>query len=159
MGAASGTSWMRGGRFTRLRCAVSGHRWASTPTSSGAVVVLCGRCGELITAGFVDQAKVLGLADVEGRSFLGVASSCRLAVDLVAAVGDRDEALRSRLRGEATARPGDAVDALAQVAVVLSGMFDPQRPLRALQVVADAVERSAVEHELLELSRRPRPPR
>lgn len=112
------------------------------------MVVLCARCGELVSAAFVDQADVLGLAAAHGQSWLGVTSSSRLAIDLVAAVADRDETGRSRLRKQATARPGDAVDSLAQLAVVLSGMVNPGLPLRGLQVVADRVERSVVEWEL-----------
>ncbi|TFV66312.1 hypothetical protein E4P40_25480 [Blastococcus sp. CT_GayMR20] len=139
---------MPGGRLTGLQCALVGHRWTSQPTLSGTVMVLCERCAEMVSAGFVDQARVLGLADVAGRSFLGATSSSRLAVDLAAAVAARDGEARRRLREEATARPGQAVDSLAHLAAVLSRMVNPRRPLRGLQVVADLVERSALEVEL-----------
>lgn len=155
-GQAAGTGWLRGGRLAGVRCTLIGHRWTSQPAVSGAVLVLCGRCGELVCAGFVDQADVLGLPAAEGDSWLGVASSSRLAVDLVAAIVDFDEGARLRLRRDAVARPGDSVDVLAQLAAVLSRMVDPRRPLAALQAVADRVERSIIERELLELARRAR---
>jgi hypothetical protein len=41
------------------------------------------------------------------------------------------------------------VDTPAQLAAVLSRIVDPRRPLAALRAVADRVERSVVERELL----------
>jgi hypothetical protein len=144
----------RAGLLDALRCALRGQQWNSTPTSRGVVLVLCGRCRELVVAPFVDEVTVLGSPPPSGTSFLGATSACRTAVDLVAAVAAGDEMSWGRLRQEATARPGGSVDALASLAAVLSGMFDPRDRMRALWTVADAVERSVLEQELLEVSRR-----
>lgn len=154
--AASEARWLRGGRAAGIWCALRGHRWASTPTASGDILVLCDRCRELITAGFVDQAKVLGLGDVAGECWLGTTWSSRVAVDLVTALLTGEEDNRRRLRREATARPGDAVDALAQLAAVLSGMVIPASPRAAVNAVADRIERSVLELELLDSLRRSR---
>ena len=147
------TVWLPGRPLAAVRCAVAGHRWASQPTVEGDVLVFCGRCAEIVRCRFVDQSAVLGLAAAEGDSWLGVTSSSRLAIDLVAALIDSDEPARLRLRRDAAARPGDSIDVLAQLASVLSRMINPRRPLAGLQVVADHVERSVLERELLELSR------
>lgn len=143
------TSWLPGRRWTRLRCAVRGHRWSSSPTAAGAVVIMCDGCRELIHAPFVDQ-DVLGLPARQGRSLMGTTSGGRVAVDLTAAVLDGDGPAVRRLRREATAQPGVSVDALALLAALLSGMSDPDRPLAALRVVADAAERHALDAELQE---------
>ncbi|MCU1668046.1 MAG: hypothetical protein JWP40_973 [Blastococcus sp.] len=117
------------------------------------VLVFCDRCGELVSATFVDRAEVLGLAGAGGDCWLGATSAARVAVDLVAAVIAQDDTERRRWRREAVARPGDSIDALAQLAAVLSRMGTPGQPCAALHAVADRVERSVVERELLDVCR------
>jgi hypothetical protein len=148
-------SWWPGGRRRGIVCALRGHRWQSQPTASGVVAVLCGRCSELVIVPFVDVPEVLGLPAAQEDAWLGSAAATYLAVDLAAAHVRRDESGWVRLRREATGRPGDSVDSLAQLAAMLSWTVDPQRPLRALHQVADGVERSALERELRGSSRHP----
>jgi hypothetical protein len=138
----------RTGLLAALGCALRGHRWESSPAANGVVIVLCDRCRELVIAPFVDESTVLGLEDGAGECWLGTTWSSRVAVDLVAALLSGSEENRLRLRRMATARPGDAVDALAQLAAVLCGMVTPARPQAALHAVADRVELSVLQLHL-----------
>ncbi len=71
------SAWLPAPRWRALRCAVRGHRWASQPTARGIVLVLCGRCREVVTARFIDVADVIGavpstdLRSVAGRGHGG----------------------------------------------------------------------------------------
>jgi hypothetical protein len=103
-----------------LRCALTEHRWESTPTIHGVVLVLCARCEERVLAGFVDQPEVLGLPAVAGRTaWLGDGAAGRLAVDLVQAMTHPDQGAWDAAREAATARPGASIDSLARLASAL----------------------------------------
>lgn len=131
---------------SRLACAVRGHGWESMPTASGTVVVMCGRCRELVVAGFVDEPEVLGLVVDGARSGVisGDATAGRVATAAVLAVLNGDPVLWRVVRREAVARPGASVDALASVGASLA-----LSAVRGGHVAAAAlVDAIAMEHDL-----------
>jgi len=104
----------------RWRCAARGHAWASIPTSAGTVLVFCSRCAELVAAPFTAPT-VLGVDPAGPTTVFGPAGPARAVFNLLFASLDRDEAAVATARDVALARPGDALDALTRVAVLLAG--------------------------------------
>ena len=145
---------LRGRRRRGVVCWVRGHVWSSQPTALGVVMLACCRCGELVAVPFVDQADVLGLPAACGpETWLGEATSARQAIDLVAALLVDDREGWRRLRAQASARPGDAVDALATLATALSRAAAPAHPLRYVHTLGCYLELAALDTEIAVRSR------
>lgn len=121
MTAARGDGgWLPARWPRRWRCAARGHVWASTPTAACMVLVVCARCGEAVLAPFTAPT-VLGADPAGPTTVFGSAGPARAVLDLVSATLDGDEAAVATARDVALARPGDALDALTRVAVLLAG--------------------------------------
>jgi hypothetical protein len=127
-----------GRRLPRLVCAGRGHSWQADRLAD-VVVVLCGRCSELVA--LADEPST------DPRSLLGSSTTGFAAVDVAAAVVSGDMAGVARARRALLSAPGDAVDSLTLLLVLLCRDGGDAAGLDSLRWAGIAAELALIEQE------------
>jgi hypothetical protein len=133
-------------RCHRWRCLVRGHRWSAAIIEPGAVLVSCAGCRELISVPFVDTGEPFGSTVPAGPlTAFGEIATARRSLQQVAVALDGDSAAGVALRADATARPGQSVDSLVQIAVAIVRLSDSDSGvlMRALGAYLDLAQLQA----------------